>query len=106
VGRSKDSTAIREAPNDRHPRPEQGHDRRIEGPWLHRAFDRAEKKHGFSTGMRTKADGSGLVMVSATFYPKVRFHIQDVVQVSPTYVYGPHRDLTQEEWNATRDFLL
>jgi hypothetical protein len=56
--------------------------------------------------MRTKADGSGLVMVSATFYPKVRFHIQDVVQVSPTYVYGPHRDLTQEEWNATRDFLL
>lgn len=69
-------------------------------------LDRAEKKHGFSTGMRTKADGFGVVMVSATFYPKVRFHIQDVVQVSPTYVYGPHRDLTQEEWNATMDFLL
>jgi hypothetical protein len=53
-------------------------------------FDCAETKYGFSTGMRTKLDGGGLV----------------VLQVSPTFVYGPHRALTQEEWNATRDFLL
>jgi hypothetical protein len=69
-------------------------------------LDRAETKHGLSTGMRMKTDGDGLVMVSATLYPKVKFHIQDVLQMSPTYVYGPHRDLTQEEWNATGDFLL
>lgn len=68
-------------------------------------LDRAEKKHGFKTGMRTRM-ADGMVMVSVTFYPSVKFHIQDVLQISPTYEYGPHRELTQEEWESTRDFLV
>jgi hypothetical protein len=69
-------------------------------------LDRAEQKHGFATGMRSKVDGSGLVMITVTFYPETKFFVHDVLSVTPDYEYGPHRELTQDEWNATKSFLI
>ena len=66
-------------------------------------LDRAEKSAGFRTGMRG-VEG-GLVMISIRFYPKKIFYIQDVLSFTPEHVYGPHRVLTQEEWEKTRDWL-
>lgn len=68
-----------------------------------RALDRAEKAAGFQTGMRKLGDG--FVLVSVVFYPKVTFWIHDVLSRSPTYEFGPHRELTQEEWDRTSSFL-
>lgn len=67
------------------------------------ALDRAEKKSGFLTGIRRL--GKGMALVSVVFYPKTMFWVQDVVRMSPTYEYGPHRELTQEEWDRTSSFL-